>query len=68
MGLFLILRTPFGSRWDIVLVGCDTFNTYVRRLEGVVWLVIATAAEVPQVVSPTSFRTVQCLAYCRFAS
>jgi hypothetical protein len=41
----------------LVLVGCDlviSLHSTFFVLQGVIWLAIATAAELPQVVSPAS--------------
>ena len=65
VGLLLISYTSFGNRWGDVLVGCNVVNSLHLILEGVIWLAIATAAELPQVVSPASFTYVFLLiAYC----
>ena len=57
LGVLYIFRTSFGNRWGIA-GSCWSWScclTAVDVLQGVIWLAIATAAELPQVVSPASF-------------
>ena len=60
LGVLFIFRTSFGNRWGIV-GSCCCYLTAFDVLEGVIWLAIATAAELPQVVSSASFITVHVL-------
>ena len=54
--VLFIFRISFGNRWDIA-GSCSSWCclTGFDVIQGVIWLAIATIAELPQVVSPASF-------------
>jgi hypothetical protein len=55
VGVPFIFRASFGNRWSIDSSCWRCCLTAFDVLQGVIWLAIATAAEVPLVVSTASF-------------